>query len=87
MSVKVYTNFFLSPGGYNLKISYLKDKMRHNVSSYLAEQYGVILIATRVLLCHRRSKYYEKLVKFYPEISKFKDLVQSNNLNKFDFVT
>ena len=28
MSVKIYTNFFLSSGGYNFKINYLKDKMR-----------------------------------------------------------
>ena len=29
MSIKIYTNFFLYSGGYNLKTNYLKDKMRH----------------------------------------------------------
>ena len=30
-SVKVYTNILLSSGGYNLKIIYLKNKMRHRM--------------------------------------------------------
>ena len=50
MSLKMYTIFFLASGGYNFKIDPLKDKMRHGVSSYLAEQFGVIPIATLVLL-------------------------------------
>ena len=28
ISVKIHTNFFLSSGGYNIKINYLKNKMR-----------------------------------------------------------
>ena len=31
ISVKNCTNFFLSSGGYNFKINYLKDKMRHGM--------------------------------------------------------
>ena len=31
MSAKIYTNFFLSSGGYNFKINYLKDKMRRRM--------------------------------------------------------
>ena len=43
------------------------------MSSYLAEQFGVIPIATRVFLFwHRRLKRYEKAVKFYPEIFNLK---------------
>ena len=56
MSVKIYTNFFLSSRGYNFKINYLRDKMRHNVSSHLAKQFGVIPIATRALLLAQEVK-------------------------------
>ena len=31
MSVKIYTNFLLSSGSSNFKISYLKDKMRYGM--------------------------------------------------------
>ena len=31
MSVKIYTNFLLSLGGYDFKINNLKDKMRHGI--------------------------------------------------------
>ena len=31
MSMKIYTNFFLSSGGFNFKINYLKDKTRHGI--------------------------------------------------------
>ena len=31
MSVKIYSNFFLSSGGSNFKIEYLKDKMRYGM--------------------------------------------------------
>ena len=34
MSIKIYTNFFLYSGGYNLKTNYLKDKMRHGTWVY-----------------------------------------------------
>ena len=35
MSVKIYTNFFLSSGGWDFKINYLKDKMRHRMRVYI----------------------------------------------------
>ena len=35
MSVKNYTNFLLSPGDYNFKINYLKDKMGHGVQVHI----------------------------------------------------
>ena len=31
MSIKIYSNFFLSSGCYNFKINYLKDKMRQGM--------------------------------------------------------
>ena len=31
LSLKIYINFFLSSGGYNFKINYSKDKMRHGM--------------------------------------------------------
>ena len=34
MSIKIYTNFFLYSGGYNLKTNSLKDKMRHGTWVY-----------------------------------------------------
>ena len=80
MSVKIYTNFFLSLERYNFKINYLIGKMRcgmrvHNllnnlVSSPLQHEY---------YFWHSRSKCYEKVVKFYPEIFEFKVFVWSNN--------
>ena len=86
MSVKIYINFFLSSGGYNFKINYLKDKMRHGmwvhillnnlVSSSLQRDY---------CFWRRRSICYEKAVKFYVEIFEFKAFVLSNNWNnRFD---
>ena len=38
------------------------------MSSYQHEQFGVILIAMRVLLFAQEAKCYEKTVKFYREI-------------------
>ena len=35
MSVKIYTDFLLSSGGYNFKINYLKDKMRHGMRLHI----------------------------------------------------
>ena len=80
MSVKIYTNFFLSSQRYNFKTNYLNDKMRYGmwvhillnnmVSSPLEHEY---------YFWHRRSKCYEKSVKFYPEIFEFKVFVRSNN--------
>ena len=80
MSVKIYTNFFLSSGGYNFKINYLKDQMRHgiwdhimlnNLSSFPSQQ--------EYYFWQRRSTCYEKAVKRYPEIFAFKVFVRSNN--------
>ena len=76
MSVKIYINFFLCSGDYSFKYINQKWDIKNetwNVSSYLAEQFGVIPIATRVFLFwHRRLKRYEKAVKFYPEIFNLK---------------
>ena len=55
MSVKIYT-IFLSSGGYNFKINYLKGKLRHGMSLYLAKQFGIIPIATRILLLAQEVK-------------------------------
>ena len=41
------------------------------MSSYLAEQFGVIALLHEYYICYRRSKFYEKAVKFYPEIFEF----------------
>ena len=67
MFVKIYTKFFLSSGGYNFKINCLKDSETQNVSSYLAEQFGVISIPTRVLLLAiglilRRNRFYVTII-------------------------
>ena len=35
ISIKIYTNFFLSSRGYNFKINYLKDKMRHGMCVHI----------------------------------------------------
>ena len=43
MFIKIYTDFFLSSGGYNFKINCLKETQ--NKSSYLADQFDVIPIA------------------------------------------
>ena len=46
------------------------------MSSYLAEQFGVIAIATRVLLCGIGGQNaMKKTVKFYLEIFEFKVFV------------
>ena len=38
----------------------------------MRHEFGVIPIVTQVFLLNRRSKCYEKAVKFYPEIFEFK---------------
>ena len=40
--------------------------------SYLTEQFGVIPLQHGYYFWHRKSKCYEKAVKFYPEIFEFK---------------
>ena len=72
--------FFLSSGGHNFKTNYLKDKMRHEmwvhillnnlVSSPLEHGY---------YFWHMRSKCYEKVVNFYPEIFEIKVFLHWNN--------
>ena len=42
------------------------------MSAYLAQQFGVIPMAKRVLLLAQEDKCYEKAVKFYPEIFEVK---------------
>ena len=49
MSVRICTNFLLSSEVYNFKTNSLKNKNKTwNVSSYLAEQFSIVPIATRV---------------------------------------
>ena len=80
MSVKIYTNFFLSLERYNFKLNYFKDKIRHwiwvhillnNLASSPSQQ--------EYYFCHRRSKCYEKAVKFHPEVFEFKVFMRSSN--------
>ena len=49
------------------------------MSSYLVEQFGIIPIATGVLLLAKESKCCEKAVKSYPEIFEFTVFVRQNN--------
>ena len=57
------------------------------MSAYLAQQFGVIPMAKRVLLLAQEDKCYEKAVKFYPEIFEVKVFVRQNNQNnRFDLV-
>ena len=72
MSVKIYTNFILTSGGYNLKINYLKDKMRHGMWVHiLLNNLATSPLQHEYYFWHRRSICYEKAVKFYPEIIVF----------------
>ena len=52
MSVKTYTDFFLSFGGYTVKISYLKDKMRYGMRVHIL----LNNLASLGMYC----KYYQK---------------------------
>ena len=61
MSVKIYTNFFLSSGGYNFKINYLKDKMRHRMWVHLLlNNLAPSPLQHEYYFWHRTSKCYEK---------------------------
>ena len=72
MSVKIYT-IFLSSGGYNFKINYLKGKLRHGIWVYiLLNNLASSPLQHEYYFWHRRSKCYEKAIKFYPEIFEFK---------------
>ena len=88
MSVKIYTNFFLSSGGYfflssggyNFKINHSKDKISHGMWVHiLLNNLASTLLQHEYYFWHKMSKCYEKAVKFYPEIFAFKVLVRSNN--------
>ena len=63
MSIKIYTNFFLSLGGYNFKINNLKYKSRCEMYFILAEQFNVIPMVTRVLLLAQGVKMLWKSIK------------------------
>ena len=76
MFVKVYTIFFLSLGGCNFKVSYLKDKMKHEMWVHILVCSLKPYIET---FWHSRSKCYEQAVKFYPEIFEGNVLVRWNN--------
>ena len=78
MSIKINANFFLSSGGYNFKINYLKDKMGHGMW-VLLNNLASSSLQYRYYFWHRSSKCYEKAVKFYPEIFKFKVFLGWNN--------
>ena len=80
MFVKIYINFFLSSAGYNFKVSYLKDKMRHEIWVHIfLNNLASSLFQCEYYFWHRRSNCNEKTVKFYLEIIEFKVCVQSNN--------
>ena len=75
MSVKIYIKFFLSSGGYNFKINYLKDKMRHGMWVHiLLNNLASIAFQRECYFWHRRSKCFEKTVTFYLGIFEFKVL-------------
>ena len=77
MSVKINSNFFLSSGGYSFKLNYLKDKMRYRMQAHiLINNLASSSLQQEYYFWHRRSKCYEKAVKFYPEIFEFKNFVQ-----------
>ena len=76
----MYIIFFLSLERYNFKINYLKDKMRHSMCVHiLLNNLASSPLQQEYYVWHRRSKCYEKKVKFYLEIFEFKVLVRSNN--------
>ena len=86
MSVKIYTIFFLSLELYNFKINYLKDKIRHGMwVDILLNNLASSPLQLELYFWHRKSKYYEKEVKFCPEIFECNVFVRSNNFNnRFD---
>ena len=55
MSVNVYTNFFISSDGCNYQLFKILNET-WNMSSYIAEQFDVIPIATPVLLLAQEVK-------------------------------
>ena len=81
MSTKLHINFFLSSGGYNFKINYLKNKMRHGMRRVhiLLNNLALLPLQRKYYFWQSRSKCHEKTVKFYLEIFEFKFFVRSNN--------
>ena len=80
MSVKIYTNFFLSSRGCNFKINYLKDKMRYGMWVHiLLNNLTSSHCNTRINFSQRGLKCFEKAVKCYPEIIELKVFVRWNN--------
>ena len=70
MSVKIYTNFFLSSGGFNFKTNnYLKGKMRKGIWVHIL---ALFPLQHGYYFWHRRSKCYENPGTFYSEIFEFK---------------
>ena len=83
MSIEIHTNF------YNRRLelqNYLTDKMRHRMWVHiLLKDLASSPFQHEYYFWCRRSKWYEKAVKFYPEIVEFKVFLQSNNWNsRFD---
>ena len=69
ISTEIYIDFFLSSGGYNFKSNYLKDKMRSRMWAHmLLNNLLSSPLQSNYYFWHRRSKCYEKTVKFYQEI-------------------
>ena len=62
MSLKIYIKFFLSSGGYNFKIKYLKDKMKHRMwvhillSNLASSLTWVLLLAQEATMLWKISK-------------------------------
>ena len=78
--VKIHISFSLSSGGYNFKINCLKDKMRHGMWVHiLLNNLALSPLQHKYYFRLRRSKVYEKTVKFYPEIFEFEVSMQSND--------
>ena len=79
MLLKIYINFYLS-SGYNFKINYLKDKIRHGMQVHILlnnlASSPLQLLCQKYCFWHRRSTSYGKTVKFYLEIE-FKVFVRS----------
>ena len=72
MPVKIYTIFFLSSGGCNFKLIYLKDKMRDRMSAHiLLNNLTSSPLQHEHWFWHRRLECYQKSVKFYPWTLKF----------------
>ena len=73
MAVKIYTNFFIFSNYRISKINYLIDKMRYGKWVHiLLNNLASPPLQHKYYFWHRRSKCYQKAVKFYPEIFEFK---------------